>query len=92
MTIIHSKLKNPKKLRNATFADKIQFYLESAGLKYSYEIGKDTEWKITNNIIRDYRNYVHLQEYEKRLNSVGPLDGTIVELLFPTFETIIGYF
>ena len=90
--ITHSKINSQKKLKDATFSDKILYYLETAGKNHSFEIGKDTEWKIADNIIRDYRNYIHLQKYEKRIANYGPLNERSFKMLERVFKEIINYF
>ena len=91
-SINHSKISNGKPLTKATFFDKMSYYLETAGNKFSFEIGKDTEWEIAQNIFREYRNYIHLQEYEKRISTIGPLDESSFLLLERVFNKIINYF
>ncbi len=90
--INHSKISNSKSLTKATFFDKMCYYLETAGSNFSFEIGKDTEWGIAQNIFRDYRNYIHLQEYEKRISNIGLLDEDSFSILEPAFKAIVKYF
>ena len=47
---------------------------------------------MVNNIIREYRNYIHLQGYENRINTIGPLTEVDYNLLFQAFSTIIEFF
>ena len=67
----------------------IQFYLNTAGKVHSYEIGSDTDWNIINNIFRKYRNYIHLQEYEKRVNDIGKLTKNDYDKLLIVYEEIV---
>ena len=67
-----------------------QFYLNRAGSNHSYDIGNDTDWNIVDKIIRKYRNYVHLQEYEKRINKIGPLREKDFEQLNKSLKNIVS--
>ncbi len=78
-------------LDRSNFVDKIHHYINKIGKLYNYEIGNEISWRITD-IIRDYRNDIHLQKYEKRLQTTGPLNEESFNLLFPAFEKIISYF
>ncbi len=90
--ITHSHLKKQKSLSRAKFNDKIIFYLEIARFNYNNEIGDRTQWEIVDKVIRDYRNYVHLQKYEKRITQDGYLDINDYELLNKPFRQLINYF
>lgn len=90
--ITHSRLRTPKILDKANFYDKINHYLEIARVTYQNEIGDRTQWAIIDNVIRDYRNYIHLQEYEKKSKVDGYLDKNDFELLNKPFNQIISYF
>lgn len=92
-SITHSKLKKPKNLDDTNFYDKIQFYIENGSKTYSNEIGNITEWNIVNTIIRNYRNYIHLQKYEEeRINFFNPLTESEYDTLFNTYEIISNLF
>ena len=90
--INHKQKKNLKLLDKANFYDKINFYLETARFDYKNEIGNRTQWEIVNKVIRRYRNYIHLQEYEKRIAKDGYLGKNDYELLETPFNQIINYF
>lgn len=90
--VTHSQRSNPKNIDKASFWDKIMFYLESGRITYSNEIGDNTSWSIVNNVIREYRNYVHLEKYEERILTDGYLDKGDYDQLSPAFEQIIQYF
>lgn len=92
-SISHLKLKKPKNIDDASFYDKIQFYIENGSKTYSNEIGNITEWNIVNNIIRDYRNYIHLQKYEaKRINYSNPITKNDYDMLYKAYEIISNLF
>ena len=74
------------------FWDKINFYLETARITYNNEIGDNTSWSIVNNVIREYRNYIHLEKYEERVITDGYLDKGDYDQLRPAFELIIQFF
>jgi hypothetical protein len=90
--INHTQIKKLKSLDKAKFYDKITYYLETARFDYNNEIGNRTQWEIVNKVIRGYRNYIHLQEYEKRIVMDGFLGKNDYELLKTPFNQIISYF
>lgn len=91
-TIYHSQNKKQQPLDKAYFYDKIRFYIETARIKYKNEIGNQTQWEIVNKVIREYRNYIHLQKYEKKIALDGYLDKNDFELLNKPFNQIVDYF
>lgn len=95
-TVSHSKSSPPHKninTKDSSFFDKIQYYIEMGSKTYSNEIGNETEWRIVDNIIRDYRNFIHLQKYEEnRLIHNQPLAKNEYEILYNTYSSIIQYF
>lgn len=90
--INHSRIKKTKPLNKAFFYDKIRHYLETARIAHKNQVGDNTQWGIVNSVIREYRNYVHLQEYEKRITTDGYLEKKDYELLSKPFNQIISYF
>jgi len=90
--ITHSQNKKQNPLGKAQFYDKIRFYIEKARIKYNNEIGDKTQWEIVDKVIREYRNYIHLQKYEKRITLDGYLDKNDFELLKKPFNQILDYF
>lgn len=90
--ITHSWLKKPRSLNKAKFYDKIIHYLEIARIDHQNQIGDRTQWEIVDKVIRDYRNYIHLQEYEKKNSTDGYLEKNDYELLNIPFNQIISYF
>ncbi|KKL52120.1 hypothetical protein LCGC14_2288670 [marine sediment metagenome] len=90
--ITHSRLKQPRPLKKAKFYDKIIHYLEIARIIHQNQIGDRTQWEIVDKVIRDYRNYIHLQEYEKKIATDGYLEKNDYELLNIPFNQIISYF
>ena len=93
-TISHSKTKIPNKPFNVeiktSFFHKVQYYIEHGSNIYSNEIGNMTQWDIVNIRIRDYRNYIHLQTYEKdRISMNNPLVEQDYESLRREFDNII---
>ena len=87
-----SNRKGVKTLEDVRFVEKIAYYIKTGCSAFSSEIGSITEWNIVDSVIRDYRNYIHLQKYEERVSSLGPLTKSDYDLLYPTFNKIIGYF
>ena len=76
----------------AGFYDKITYYIETARNDYDNEIGSRTQWEIVDKVIRGYRNFIHLQEYEKKIMVDGVLNKNHYELLSKPFNQIINYF
>ena len=73
--------------KKTDFQKKIHFMLKGG---YSeYNLGDLTSWRMVDNIIRDYRNYVHLQKYIKIKN---PLGKTQFEQLVTVYTSIITDF
>ena len=79
-----------EKIEKSQLWQKIPFYLSTAGSAYSYEIGNDTNWNIVDKIFRKYRNYIHLHEYEKRVNDIGRLEKDDYEQLYTSFKKIVS--
>ncbi len=90
--INHIQDKKLKSLDKAWFYDKIMYYIETARYDYNNEIGNGPQWEIVNKVIRGYRNYIHLQKYEKRIAKDGYLEKNDYELLNIPFNQIINYF
>ena len=90
--ISHSQNKKQQPLDKAYFYDKIRFYIETARIKYKNEIGNKTQWEIVDKVIREYRNYIHLQKYEKIIASNGYLSKNDFDLLNEPFNQVIDYF
>lgn len=90
--ITHIQMRNPKDINYTSFWDKIMYYLEIARLDYNNEIGDNTSWSIVNDVIREYRNCVHLEKYEEKIMIDGYLGRTDYNQLLPAFELIIQHF
>lgn len=90
--ITHTQMRNRKNINYTSFRDKIMYYLEIARIEYNNEIGDNTSWGIVNNVIREYRNCVHLEKYEEKITTDGYLDRRDYNLLLPAFEQIIQHF
>lgn len=71
-----------------TFQDKIDYYINTGASKYNQELGTITEWKVVKNVIKDYRNYVHLQKYEQRVNAYGYLGERDFSILFSGYRKL----
>lgn len=70
------------------FSEKIDYYLQVGSIQFQQEIGKKTEWRMVNDIIRDYRNFIHLQKYEESINDGNPIEENDFNLLHPAFNSI----
>lgn len=79
-------------LDRAFFYDKINYYIKEARKKYKNEIGNQIQWEIVDKVIREYRNCIHLQKYEKIIAIDGYLDKNDFDLLYEPFTQIIDYF
>lgn len=90
--IIHTQIRNTKNIKYASFWDKIMYYLETARITYNNEIGDNTSWSIVNDVIREYRNCVHIEKYEEKIMIDGYLDRRDYNQLLPAFEQIIQHF
>ena len=55
-----------KKWKEVSFHKMIEFYMNNSMI-YSDEMGTYTDWNLVKNILKDYRNYVHLLKYEERV-------------------------
>lgn len=87
-----TKKKWVKRLEDVTFEEKITYYIKTSAKKYNFELGTITEWKVVKNVIKDYRNYIHLQKYEKRINSNAFLSERDFNSVYPNFKSLIELF
>lgn len=87
-----TKKKWVKRLEDITFEEKITYYIKAGAKKYNFELGTITEWKVVKNVIKDYRNYIHLQKYEKRINSNAFLSERDFNSVYPNFKSLIELF
>ncbi|MFX1499802.1 MAG: hypothetical protein ACFFDH_02420 [Promethearchaeota archaeon] len=87
---ISSKTKT-KKWRDISFHEMIEFYMNNCK-NYADEIGTYTDWNLVKTVLKDYRNYVHLLKYEKRVQKGDFLRKTEFDRLYPIFQEIIKKF
>lgn len=80
--------KNIKKLRDITFGEKIDYYINVRAQKFNFEMGSITEWNIIKNIIKDYRNYIHLQKYEERIKKNDYLGERDFKSVYSIFKSL----
>lgn len=80
--------KSAKKLEDISFNEKIDYYINSGAKKYFFEIGSITEWNIVKNVIKDYRNFIHLQKYEKRIKKSDYLNERDFKSLYFSFKSL----
>lgn len=83
-----SKRKKVKKLKDVTFEEKINYYINVGAKKYNFEIGTTTEWNVVKNVIKDYRNYIHLQKYEERIKKSGYLGERDFMSIYSNFKSL----
>lgn len=84
---------NPKtnKWKDLSFHKMIEFYMNNSKI-YSNEIGTYTDWNLVKNILKDYRNYVHLLKYEERSQKGDFLRKTEFDRVHPIFLEILKKF
>jgi len=90
--IPNSRSKKLKGIGYTSFKNKIIYYLGTARIEYNNEIGDKTSWNIVKEVIREYRNCVHLEKYEDIIKTDGYLEKKDYEQLLPVFELILQYF
>ena len=81
-----------KKMKDLFFEEKINYYLKSGAKKYNFEIGSITEWNIVKNVIKDYRNYIHLQKYEERIKKNDYLSERDFQSVYSIFKSLRDLF
>ncbi len=86
-----SSNKKVKKWKDVSFHKMIEFYMNNSR-KYIDEIGTYTDWNLVKNILKDYRNYIHLLKYEKRVKQGGFLRKEEFERIYPIFQEILKKF
>jgi len=82
---------NIKRWKYVKFYKMIEFYMNHSK-KYSEEIGTYTDWNLIKNILKDYRNYIHLLKYEKRIKKGDFLRKKEFDRIYPIFSEIIKKF
>ena len=69
----------------------IEFYMNNIK-NYSDEISTYIDWNLVKNILKDYRNDVHLLKYEERVKQGSILNQKEFEKIYPIFQEIIDNF
>lgn len=80
-----------KKWKVVSFHNMIKFYMNNS-MNYSDEIGNYTDWNLVKNILKDYRNYVHLLKYEDRARKGDFLRKEEFDRVYPIFQKILKKF
>lgn len=80
-----------KDWKDVTFHQMIEFYMNNSR-SYSDEIGTYTDWNLVKNILKDYRNYIHLLKYEERVKQGDFLKKDEFDRIYPIFKEIIKKF
>lgn len=80
--------KSIKKMKYILFEEKINYYIKTGAKKYNFEIGSITEWNIVKNVIKDYRNYIHLQKYEERIKKNDYLSERDFQSVYSIFKSL----
>lgn len=86
-----SSSKKVKKWKDVSFHKMIEFYMKNSR-KYADEIGTYTDWNLVKNILKDYRNYVHLLKYEERVKQGDFLRKKEFVRIYPIFQEILKKF
>lgn len=86
-----TSIETVKKWKEVTFSKMIDFYMNNAK-KFENEIGTSTDWKLVKNVLKDYRNYVHLQNYEERVRKGDVLRKKEFDRIYPIFQDMIRSF
>lgn len=83
--------KNVKKWKDVKFHQMIEFYMNNSRT-YADEIGTYTDWNLVKNILKDYRNYIHLLKYEERVKKGDFLRKKEFDRIYPIFQEILKKF
>ena len=83
--------KKVKKWKDVSFHQMIDFYMNNSR-NYADEIGTYTDWNLVKNILKDYRNYVHLLKYEERVKQGDFLRKKEFDRIYPIFQEILKKF
>ena len=83
-----TKVKNWK---DVSFHQMIDFYMNNSR-NYADEIGTYTDWNLVKNILKDYRNYIHLLKYEVRVKKGDFLRKKEFDRIYPIFQEILKKF
>lgn len=83
--------KKVKKWKDVKFHQMIEFYMRNSK-KYANEIGTYTDWNLVKNILKDYRNYIHLEKYEERVKQGDFLRKKEFDRIYPIFQDFIEKF
>lgn len=79
------------KWKDVMFSRMIDYYIDNSR-KFKHEIGTSTDWKLVKNVLKDYRNFIHLQNYEDRVRKGDILRKKEFDRLYPIFQDIIKNF
>jgi len=85
---------NTKKVKNwkdVSFHQMIEFYMNNSRT-YADELGTYTDWNLVKNILKDYRNYIHLLKYEERVKQGDFLRKKEFDRIYPIFQEILKKF
>ena len=81
----HSGKRKNITLIDAQFGDKLSYIIQNAVFGRNY----NNDWRLVDNNIREYRNYVHLP---KIVQDKMVFEEKTVQLMFPLFERVITLF
>lgn len=83
--------KKVKKWKDVKFYQMIEFYMNNSK-KFEDEIGSYTDWNLVKNVLKDYRNYIHLEKYEERVRKGDVLRKKEFDRIYPIFQDIVKKF
>jgi len=83
--------KKVRKWKAVKFYQLIEYYMNNSR-KFEDEIGSYTDWNLVKNILKDYRNYIHLEKYELRVRQGNFLKRKEFERIYPIYQDIIKKF
>ncbi|TXT62514.1 MAG: hypothetical protein BAJALOKI3v1_560012 [Promethearchaeota archaeon] len=86
-TVIPLQITNDrkKKWQYVTFREMIEFFMKNSKI-YSDEIRTYTDWNLIKNILKDYRNYIHLRKHEKCVQKGDFLRKKEFNRIYPNFS------
>jgi hypothetical protein len=79
------------KWKDVMFSRMIDYYIDNSK-KFKHEIGTSTDWKLVKNVLKDYRNFIHLHNYEDRVRKGDILRKKEFDRLYPIFQDLIKHF
>ncbi len=92
--ITPSQILNTKKVKNwkdVSFHLMTEYYMNNSR-NFTDEIGTYTDWNLVKNILKDYRNYIHLTKYEERIKQGNFLRKKEFDRIYPIFQEILNKF